>query len=249
MGACIARGFLVTGMYGIWFLGSLYLEHVLHYDAIRTGLAFMPWTLTVAVLSMGVTRRLVARLGALRVMVGGMLLVALGLYVMHGISLHTDYFPRLAIGFFLMGLGVGNAFMPMLQIAMEDVPHTDAGLGSGIVNVSQQVAGALGLAVLSTFATNHSNSLLASDHALLPSLLSGYRLAYVLAIGSVLVGVVVAVALLGNLKRPAAALAVSGSEVAVEGAGGDVARVVRGGTQDEDLGGDVAEQPGEILLA
>ena len=53
-------------MYGTWFLGSLYLEHVLHYDAIQTGLAFMPWTLTVAVLSMGVTRRLVARLGALR---------------------------------------------------------------------------------------------------------------------------------------------------------------------------------------
>ncbi len=178
--SCITRGFLVTGMYGTWFLGSLYLEHILHYDAIRTGLAFMPWTLTVAALSMGITRRLVARLGALRVMVGGLMLVAAGLYVMHGISLHTDYFPRLAIGFFLMGLGVGNAFMPMLQIAMEDVPHTDAGLGSGIVNVSQQVAGALGLAILSTFATNHTSSLLASHHALGTSLLSGYRLAYVL---------------------------------------------------------------------
>ena len=78
---------------------------------------------------------------ACAVMVGGLLMVALGLYVMHGISLHTDYFPRLLIGFFLMGLGVGNAFMPMLQIAMEDVPRADAGLGSGIVNVSQQVSG------------------------------------------------------------------------------------------------------------
>ncbi len=94
--SCLTRGFLVTGMYGTWFLGSLYLEHILHYDAIKTGLAFMPWTLTVAVLSMGVTRRLVARFGAMRVMVGGLLMVALGLYVMHGISLHTDYFPRLA---------------------------------------------------------------------------------------------------------------------------------------------------------
>ncbi len=247
--SCITRGFLVTGMYGTWFLGSLYLEHVLHYDAIRTGLAFMPWTLTVAALSMGITRSLVARLGALRVMVGGLLLVALGLYVMHGISLHTDYFPRLAIGFFLMGLGVGNAFMPMLQIAMEDVPRADAGLGSGIVNVSQQVGGALGLAILSTFATNHSNSLLASHHAVLPSLLSGYRLAYVLAIGSVLVGVVLAIGLLGFRRAPVAAMAASVSEVAVEGAGGDAPRVVRGGAQDEDLGGDVAEQPGEILLA
>ena len=73
VGSCITRGFLVTGMYGTWFLGTLYLEHILHYDAIRTGLAFLPWTLTVAVLSMGITRWLVARLGALRVMVGGML--------------------------------------------------------------------------------------------------------------------------------------------------------------------------------
>ncbi len=247
--SCLTRGFLVTGMYGTWFLGSLYLEHVLHYDAIRTGLAFMPWTLTVAVLSMGATRRLVARLGALRVMVGGLLLVALGLYVMHGISLHTDYFPRLAIGFFLMGLGVGNAFMPMLQIAMEDVPHADAGLGSGIVNVSQQVSGALGLAILSTFATNHTNSLLASHHALVPSLLSGYRLAYVLGIGSVLVAVLVAVALLRSRSATGVAVATPPSEVAVERVRGDAVRVVASGSQDQDLSGDVAEQPGEVLLA
>jgi EmrB/QacA subfamily drug resistance transporter len=246
--SCITRGFLVTGMYGTWFIGSLYLEHVLHYDAIQTGLAFMPWTLTVAVLSMGVTRWLVVRLGAMRTMVGGLLLVALGLYVMHGISLHTDYFPRLLIGFLLMGLGVGNAFMPMLQIAMEDVPHADAGLGSGIVNVSQQVSGALGLAILSTFATNHTSSLVASHHAIVPSLLSGYRLAYAIGIGSVLTGVVVAVALLRSLKRPVAVVAAS-SEVAGESSGGDAPLVIRRGSEDEDLGRGGAEQPGEVVIA
>ncbi len=242
VGSCITRGFLVTGMYGTWFLGSLYLEHILHYDAIRTGLAFMPWTLTVAVLSMGVTRRLVARLGAMRVMVSGMLLVAVGLYVMHGISLHTDYFPRLFIGFFLMGFGIGNAFMPMLTIAMADVPQADAGLGSGIVNVSQQVGGALGLAVLSTFATNHSNSLLAAHHTLDVSLLSGYRLAYVIGIASVLVGVGVALTMLRKRTNPV-------SEVAADAVGSDAPRVVGSGPQDQDLGGDVAEQPGEVILA
>jgi MFS family permease len=170
---------------------------------------------------------------------------------MHGISLHTDYFPRLLIGFFLMGLGVGNAFMPMLQIAMEDVPHTDAGLGSGIVNVSQQVAGALGLAILSTFATNHTSSLLASHHAYLPSLLSGYRLAYVFGIGSVLIGVVVAVTLLRSRSATdaVAAVAPSNSEVAAEATGGDAARVIRRGSEDQDLGRDGAEQPGEVVVA
>ncbi len=249
MVSCATRGFLVTGMYGTWFLGSLYLEHILHYDAIQTGLAFMPWTLTVAALSMGITRRLVARLGALRVMVGGLLLVAVGLYVMHGISLHTDYFPRLLIGFFLMGLGVGNAFMPMLQIAMEDVPNSDAGLGSGIVNVSQQVSGALGLAILSTFATNHSNTLLASGHALEPALLSGYRLAYGIGVGSVLIGIVVAVALLRSRSATGAVSVAPSSEVAAQDAGRDAPGVVGSRPQDEDLGGDVAEQPGEVVLA
>ena len=247
--SCFTRGFLVTGMYGTWFIGSLYLERVLHYDAIETGLAFMPWTLTVAVLSMGVTRKLVARLGALPTMVGGLLLVALGLFVMHGISLHTDYAPRLLIGFLLMGLGVGNAFMPMLQIAMEDVPRADAGLGSGIVNVSQQVSGALGLAILSTFATNHTSSLLATHHALAPSLLGGYRLAYAIGIGSVLTGVVVAVTLLRSRSVPVAAVAASHSEVPVQPGGGDAPFVVRRGSEDEDLGRDGAEQPGEVVIA
>ncbi len=247
--SCVTRGLLVTGMYGTWFVGSLYLEHVLHYDAIQTGLAFLPWTLTVAALSMGVTRRLVARLGALPVMVAGLLLVAAGLVVMHGIGLHTSYFPRLLIGFVLMGLGVGNAFMPMLQIAMEDVPHADAGLGSGIVNVSQQVSGALGLAVLSTSATNHTSALLASHHGLEPSLLGGYRLAYVLGIGSVLAGVLVAVALLRSRSATGATAAAPSSEVAVDRVAADAPRVIRRRSQDQHLGGDVVEEPGEVLLA
>jgi len=251
--SCITRGFLVTGMYGTWFVGSLYLEHVLHYSAIQTGLAFLPWTLTVAVLSMGVTRRLVARFGALPTMAGGMLLFAVGLYLMHGINLHTDYFPQMAVAFFVMGLGVGNAFMPLLQIAMEDVPQADAGLGSGIVNVSQQVSGALGLAILTTFATNHTNSLLASHRALAPALVSGYRLSYVIGIGAVLVGVVVAVTLLRSRGQVETATEIAEeigeSEVAAESAGGDAARVIRRGSEDEELGGDIAQQPGEVVVA
>ncbi len=240
--SCITRGFLVTGMYGTWFLGTLYLEHVLHYDAIRTGLAFMPWTLTVLALSLGITRRLVARFGPVPVMLGGMALVALGLFEMHGIALHTDYFPRLAVGFFLIGLGIGNSFMPMLMIAMADVPQQDAGLASGIVNVSQQVSGALGLAVLSTIATSHSNALIAAHQPVQAALLSGYRLAYMLGILSVLAGILVAAVLLRTRRATT-------SEMAVEPAGGDEPRVLRSGPQDQDLGGDVAEQPGEVVLA
>ena len=77
--ASIVRGFLVTGMYSTFFLGTLYLEHVRHYSALQTGAAFLPWTLTVAVLSRGITARLVERFGPLRVLTSGMASVVAGL--------------------------------------------------------------------------------------------------------------------------------------------------------------------------
>jgi EmrB/QacA subfamily drug resistance transporter len=192
MGASVARGFLVTGMYGVWFLGSLYLERVLGYGPVETGLAFMPWTLTVLVLSLGTTRKLVARFGAIPVMVTGMLSVAAGMMILRSGGLHSSYFPSVMFGMLLMGFGIGNAFMPMLTIAMADVPHQDAGLASGVVNVSQQVAGALGLALLSTFATNHTHALIAAHVGPDAALVGGYHLAYLIGAGSVLAAVVIA---------------------------------------------------------
>jgi EmrB/QacA subfamily drug resistance transporter len=196
MGASVARGFLVTGMYGVWFLGSLYLEKVLGYTPVETGLAFMPWTLTVLALSLGTTRRLVGRFGPMPVMLFGILSAAVGMLVLRTGGLHSSYFPSVMVGMFLMGLGIGNAFMPMLTIAMADVPHRDAGLASGVVNVSQQVAGALGLALLSTFATNHTHALMAAHVGPDAALIGGYHLAYLIGAGCVLVGAVVAFAAL-----------------------------------------------------
>jgi MFS family permease len=97
---------------------------------------------------------------------------------------------------FLIGLGIGSAFMPLLSIAMAHVPSADAGLGSGIVNVSQQVGGALGLAVLGTIATNRTHALEGSGHPLTESLIAGYHLAFVIGAGSVAAGVVGALVLL-----------------------------------------------------
>ncbi len=85
-----------------------------------------------------------------------MVAVIAGLMLLTTTGPHTAFFPTIGVSFFLIGLGIGTAFMPLLQIAMADVPAADAGLGSGIVNVSQQISGALGLAVLSTIATNHT---------------------------------------------------------------------------------------------
>ncbi len=199
--ASVVRGFLVTGMYSTFFLGALYLEHVRHYSAFQTGAAFLPWTLTVAVLSQGITARLVARHGSLRVLTSGMMIAAGGLVVFSTVGPTTAFFPTVFVACFAIGLGIGTAFMPLLTIAMADVPAADAGLGSGITNVSQQLSGALGLAVLSTIAANHTKSLLASHHALTSSLIDGYQLAFLTGAGVIAVGVALALALLGPRAR------------------------------------------------
>jgi EmrB/QacA subfamily drug resistance transporter len=202
IGSSVVRGFLVTGMYSTFFLGTLYLEHILHYGALQTGLAFLPWTLTVGALSLGITARLVRRFGQMRVLSAGMLIVMAGLALLGTTGLHTAFFPTLFLAYFAIGLGIGMAFMPLLGIAMADVPAEDAGLGSGIVNVSQQVAGALGLAVLGTVATKHTLALEASHHSLATSLVGGYHLAFAIGVVSVGVGLLTALVVLRS-PRPA----------------------------------------------
>ena len=196
VGSSAVRGLLVTGMYSTFFLGTLYLEHVRHDSALQTGMAFLPWTVTVGILSTGVTARLVERFGQMRVLVPGMLSVIAGLLLLQTTGVHTSYFPTVFFAFFAIGLGIGNAFMPLLQIAMADVPAQDAGLGSGITNVSQQVAGALGLAVLGTIATNHSNTLLGQHHTVADSLIGGYHLAFAIGAVAVVAAIATAVTLL-----------------------------------------------------
>ncbi|HZU40197.1 MAG TPA: MFS transporter [Solirubrobacteraceae bacterium] len=203
MASSVVRGFLVTGMYSTFFLGTLYLEHVRHYGALQTGVAFLPWTITVGVLSLGLTARLMARFGAMRVLVPGMVTVIGGLLLLTTAGARTAFFPTMFAAYLLIGLGIGTAFMPLLSIAMDGVPGADAGLASGIVNVSQQLGGALGLAVLSTLATNRTDGLLGHHHAFVGSLLAGYHLAFLIGAVSVAAGIAVALSLLSRREPPA----------------------------------------------
>jgi len=194
--ASLVRGLLVTGMYSTFFLATLYLEHVRHYSALQTGAAFLPWTITVAVLSQGVTARLVARLGPLPVVMTGMASAAVGLLLFGTVGPDTTFFPTICVACFAIGFGIGNAFMPLLTLAMADVPAADAGLGSGITNVSQQISGALGLAVLSTIADNHTKQLLSTNHGLTSALIGGYHVAFLVGAATIAAGTALAYALL-----------------------------------------------------
>ena len=193
--ASLVRGFLVTGMYSSFFLGTLYLEHVRHYSTLETGAAFLPWTLTVAVLAQGITTRLVNRFGPLPVLTAGMGSAAAGLLLFATVGPDTAFFPTIFLACFAIGFGIGNAFMPLLTLAMADVPAEDAGLGSGITTMSQQIGGALGLAVLSTIAANHTQAL-ADDHGLTSSLIGGYQLAFISGAVAIGAGIVLALVLL-----------------------------------------------------
>ncbi len=214
IGASVVRGFLVTGMFGTWVLGTLFLEHVLGYGAWDTGLAFLPMTLTVGALSLGTTARVMARLGPERTVILGMAIVVVALLGLTAAGPDASYFPSLFIPFALMGLGMGTAMLPLLTIAMSGVPERDAGLGSGILNMSMQLSGALGIAILGTLATEHSASLAAAGASTASALTGGYHLGFEIAAAAVALGILVSMVLLRVPAREQVRPA--GSEVAVE---------------------------------
>jgi len=125
-----------------------------------------------------------------------MMSVAVGLLLLSRAGVDSSYLRDLFPALLLLGLGAGLSFMPLLAIAMHDVPKEDAGLGSGVVNVSMQVAAAVGLAVLGTVATNRTRTLLADGAGVKPALTGGYHLSFLIAAGCVVAAVVAAVALL-----------------------------------------------------
>ena len=201
-GSGVVRGFLVIGMFSTFFIGALYFEHVQGYSPIKTGLAFLPQAVAMATMSAGITARLVTRFGNKPVMYPAMALAAGGLVLFATAGPHAAYFPRIFFAFLMTGVGAGASFMPLLQIGMSEIPNEDAGLGSGIVNVSQQLAGAIGLAALGTIAEDRSRSLLAAGHDLVNALADGYRLALLIAAACVLLGLVLSPILLRTKESP-----------------------------------------------
>jgi MFS family permease len=213
-GASVARGMLATGMFSTFFLGALYLKQIRGFDAFTIGLAFLPFTLALGVLSLGITAGLMGRFGPQRLLIGGLTLITASLLLLSSAGEQTSYFPRILAAFLLFGIGAGTSFMPLLTIAMSEVPPADAGLASGITNVTMQVFAAIGLAALGTVSTDHARALVAEGHSLTSALTSGYQLAFL--ISAVCVAAALAVVLLvlraprraggrGRLERPEAA--------------------------------------------
>ncbi len=202
LSSSLVRGLMVIGMYSTFFIGVLYFQHVLGYDPIRTGLAFLPQTLCVALMSAGLTTRIMNVLKPKWTALMGLAVLSIGLTLFITSGVHTAYFPHIFLAVLLVGLGAATAFTPLLTMAVANVPAKDAGIGSGIVNVSQQVAAGLSVAVLGAVSSSRTATLLAHGRSVLSALDGGYRLAFGIALASVLTGIVLGLVILKPTSEP-----------------------------------------------
>jgi EmrB/QacA subfamily drug resistance transporter len=197
---------MVAGMFAMFFLGALYLQRVLGYDAIEVGLAFLPVALGIGILSAGIAPRLIVRLGGKATLLPGLALMAAGLAYFQRLPLDAGYAVDLFPAMLLLGLGAGLSFPALMTLAMSAATPEDSGLASGLVNTTQQVGGALGLAVLATLSTTRTERLLAEGQAAASALTDGYRLAFTIGAGLLLVALALAAAGLRSEPAPAPAL-------------------------------------------
>jgi EmrB/QacA subfamily drug resistance transporter len=193
---------LGTMIFGMFFLLSLYMQQVLGFSAMETGLGYLAVALTVIVAA-AVSQGLVTRLGVKPVLVVGMALLTVGLVYFTQVSVDGSYAVDLLPGFLLIGVGMGFSFVPISIAALAGVEGPEAGLASGLINTSQQIGGALGLALLTTVATTRTTDLLESGTAQPEALTSGFSLAFWVAVGFGVISFLTTIAVLRQRDIPA----------------------------------------------
>jgi EmrB/QacA subfamily drug resistance transporter len=191
-GANVIQVLSVAGMFGVFFLGSLYLERVLGYDALEIGLAFLPVTIVMGTLSVRYSERLIMRFGPRGTVVPGMALIAAALVLFAQAPVDGDYITHVLPVMVLLGTGAGLAFPALMGLAMTGVAPNEAGLASGLINTTAQVGGALGLALLATLSTSRTETLTRGGQSAADALTGGYHLAFWIAAGLVVAAIVVA---------------------------------------------------------
>jgi EmrB/QacA subfamily drug resistance transporter len=195
-GANLIMILLVAGMFGMFFLGSLYLQRVLGYDAVEIGLAFLPVSLGIGALSLAVSPRLTMRFGARRVLIPALLPIMAGLVLFARVPVDASYVTDVLPSMVLFGVGAGLAFPAMATLAMSGATASDSGLLSGLVNTTQQVGGALGLAILATLSTSRTEGLLDDGVGQAAALTDGYQLAFTIGAAFLVTALILAVTVL-----------------------------------------------------
>jgi EmrB/QacA subfamily drug resistance transporter len=202
-GANVAGFIMGTAMFAMFLMLTLYMQQVLGYSAMRTGVAYLAVAGT-AILWSAVAAQLVTRVGVKPVLVVGMATLTAGLVYFTQVSVGGSYLGDLLPGFLLIAIGIGFSFVPISIAALAGVQASEAGLASGLINTSQQIGGALGIAALSTIATSRTEDSVASGEALPFALVDGFTAAFVAGVAIAAVGVVAALTLIRRDELEAA---------------------------------------------
>jgi len=189
-----------SGFFAMFFYATLYMQEVLHYSPLKAGAAYLPITAGFAVAG-GIASQLVTRIGTRPVVVAGCLIAGAGIYYVSRVPLHGSYVSDLLPGFLVMSLGAGSVFVSVTAAANAGVPSDKAGLAAGLLNSSQQVGSALGLAILSAVAITRTDHLIAAQARPVVAADAGYHQA--LLVGGILMAAAALLALrIGNTRNP-----------------------------------------------
>jgi len=191
-GANVAGFILGTALFAMFLMLTLYMQQVLGYSAMKTGVAYLAVAGT-AIFTSAIAAQLVTRVGVKPVLVIGMTALTGGLVYFTQVSVGGSYLGDLLPGFLLIAVGIGFAFVPISIAALAGIRASEAGLASGLINTSQQIGGALGIAALSTIATSRTEDAVAAGSALPAALVDGFTGAFVA--GAIIAGVGIAAAL------------------------------------------------------
>jgi EmrB/QacA subfamily drug resistance transporter len=192
---------VVGGLYGMFFFASLYVQGILGYSPLEAGLAFLPVTLGIIV-GAGLSQQVIPRFGVKPTALGGMTASAVGLVILAATTKVDGSYLGILFGLVPMAIGMGCTFVPLTLVATTGIEAEDAGLASGLFNTSQQVGGALGLAILATLAGERTTSWLnglghaPSPHDQATALVEGFQLAFAVSAGLMIAGVVLTAILL-----------------------------------------------------
>jgi len=183
---------LVAGFFGTFFIGSLYLERVLRFDALAIGLGFLPVSLSIGLMSFAFSEPLITRFGHRAVLLGGLGLLLVALLWFARLPASATYFVDVAPSLALIGIGAGLGFPAIVGLAMSGATSSDAGLASGLVNTTRMVGGSLGLAVMASIATTRGAALAAAGADGAAALTGGSQLALAFAAALIVAAIGVA---------------------------------------------------------
>jgi EmrB/QacA subfamily drug resistance transporter len=212
-GANVTGFIMGTALFAMFLMLTLYMQQVLGYSAMKTGVAYLAVAGT-AIIWSAVAAQLVTRVGVKPVLVAGMSFLTAGLVLFTQVSVHGSYVTDLLPGFLLIGVGVGFAFVPISIAALAGVEAAEAGLASGLINTSQQIGGALGIAALSTIATSRTEDAVGGGTAVPDALVHGFTSAFVAGAIIAALGIVAALTLIRRDELEQAPEAVPALDVA-----------------------------------